>query len=52
MMTSWAHFGCSQGMEADLDDSFMFLNHLMLLLWEDVGCSWGLKPVFDDRFTF
>ena len=39
-------------MEADLDDSFTFLNCLMLVFWEQFGISRRLKADLDDRFTF
>ena len=39
MMTSWEDVGCSEGMEADLDDSFRFLSCFVLVSQEDFGCS-------------
>ena len=39
MMTAWEDFGCFEGMEADLGDSFMFLSCFMLVFWEDFGFS-------------
>ena len=52
MVTSWEDFGCSEGMEADLDDNSTFLGWFRLVFWEGFGSSRGMKPDLDDSFTF
>ena len=52
MMTAWEDFGCSSGLEADLDDSLTCLSLFMSVSWKEFGRSSGAKADFDDSFTF